>query len=558
MWGKSKALPKLAVVFALASIGAGAYVIKHRSSQVHFVNGLDELVHVTVDEHEMDLDRGQRVAQELSKGPHRVRVAFAGKDGKVIEEETIDVPGGYDCVLYNVAGAAPIFRQSVTYQASSGTDVKETFNIVGGPRFWTNNHTDYVFADPPKTISLSKGERQRVNWMVSLPAKADWIDTIIHLAKENQQPLAVEVASRIALLHPDRITHVSRVIYALGLAGLSEATGEVARKLIVAAPHSIEAHRFYQSALESEGKRDQLLSEYQRRLEADPQSPEALYLLLRILPHKDRLQRLEQAVQVFPEDAKLHYSLLVSMAQDHKTAGADKLMAKLKTMKFNDEYRSVLEEYQANLLVDSGQAQRALAAIDRKLASPLLVARLAKLVNPSAVSTDALASMKEPMRSAIANLFLDGAGVGQTSAALSEPFPKAFLRLAEAARQGRQATVAAFLNGKVEPGSISALGRGLLYPLAAALAKQGNSKEAETLVAAAGMPGIAQQAFLAIVLGGKNDPELEEADLDTRGALRLALAIHTDDKTKQKKLLAEAKRDEPIPGPIHLIADRWF
>ncbi len=557
---RSGVLPKLAVVFALASVGAAAYYVKHRSSTVHFVNGLDEPVHISVDELDFDLTRGQHVAHELAKGPHQVRVAFASKDpkdAKVIERETIDVPGGFDCAVYNVAGAAPLFRSSVTYTTST-IETKETFNIIGGSRFYTNDHTNYVFTDPPKTISLSKNERQRVNWMVSVPPNADWIDTIIELAKDKQQPLAVEVASRVALLHPDKLDHTSKVIYALGLAGLSDAIGEVARKLVAAAPQSIEAHRFYQSALESEGKRDQLIAEYQRRLESDPQNPEALYLLLRILPRKDRLQRLEQAVAAFPNDAKLHYSLLVSMADSHRLTGLEPLITKLKTMKLEDEYRRVLEESAANLRVEAGQADRALAEIDRKLAGPLLVARLQRLVDPKADVSGAVAGMNEPMRSAIANLYLDGAGASLSAANEPSPARQAFLRMTEAARRSRASTIAAFVNGKVEPTTVSALGRAFHWALLAALAKDGKRAAAEQLAAAAGMTGIDQRAFFAIVLEGKEHPELEEADLESRAALRLALAIHATDPAKQRQLLDAALRDEPIPGPVQLLAKRWF
>ncbi len=556
MASDSKTLPVIGVLFAVASIGAGGYYLAHRSATVHFINALDEPVHISVGELDFDLNKDQQTKQTLPKGPQRVRVAFAGKEGKLLEEATIDVPGGVDCAVYNVAGAAPLYRGSVTY-TSRGDSPKESFDVIGGQRFYWNDHTQYCFVDPPKTISLSKGSSQAVHHMVAVAPKADWIDTLILLAKHEQKPLAVEVATRVALLHPDKIDHVSRVIYGLGLAGLSEATPELARQLVTAAPHSIEAHRFYQSALESEGKRPELIAEYQRRLEADPTSPEALYLLLRVLPRRDRLPRLQQAVGVFPDDPKLHYSLLVSLGDEHKQDGADAVIAKLKTMKLDDAYRRVIEENSAQLAVEAGRGKQALASLDPKRVSPLFVARLQKLVDKQ-IAPGILDSIQDPMRSAYANLYLEGEGASITSAKEENPVRQQFLKLTEVVRQGRAATIAQYQAGKVDPGSLSALGTALVYPFAAALAKHGATKEAMDVVASVGLASIAQRSFMAIVLEGKDDPELEEADRDSRAALRLALAIHTTDKARQKQLIDGALRDEPIPGPIHLLAKSWF
>lgn len=556
MGEKQKLITTLAVIFAVVSLGVGGYIIKHRSSTVHFVNALDEPVHVTVAEHDFDLIHNQRVSKDLPKGPHQVRVAFAGKDGKVIEQEQIDVPGGYDAVVYNVAGAAPIYRASVTYTSSSIAPA-ETQEMVGGPRFWSNNHVNYVFTDPPKSIKLSKGSTRQVNYMVTLPEKLDWIDTIIALAKNKQEPLAVEVASRIALLHPDKIEHVSRVIYALGLAGLSGATAELAQKLIVAAPQSLEAHRFYQSALLGEGKRDKLIEEYQRRLEADSGSAEALYLLLRVLPKSARTPQIDKAVAAFPDDGKLRYLQILDKAESHDPKGIEELVKKLAGVKLDPQYMRVIAECAANLRVEAGDAKRALAELDRAHAGGLFTARVEKLVTGK-VPADELTSIGDPVRSALANVYLEGDGATQKSGAESEATKKAFLQFSEAVGRGRQAAINAFLNGKVEPGSVSVLGQAVAYPLAAALIKRGQTKPAEALVAGTGMTNIAQGALIAMVLEGKPTPELDETDMDRRAAIRLALAIHTDDKAKQKELLAAALKDEPIPGPVHLIAKTWF
>ena len=57
------------------------------------------------------------LVRRFAAGEYPLRVQAA--DGRVLDEDRIKVPGGYDLVAYNILGAAPLYKENVTYYANT-------------------------------------------------------------------------------------------------------------------------------------------------------------------------------------------------------------------------------------------------------------------------------------------------------------------------------------------------------------------------------------------------------------------------------------------------------
>jgi hypothetical protein len=86
----------------------------------------------------------------------RVHVRTWAPNGALIEEFDSSSPGNGARNVYNVGGASPL----LSWVAAYGTDKPSTPSVLGSAR-WSSTQADFVFTDPPRSVSSSTNHAMR-------------------------------------------------------------------------------------------------------------------------------------------------------------------------------------------------------------------------------------------------------------------------------------------------------------------------------------------------------------------------------------------------------------
>lgn len=124
------------------------------SSTVHTVNGLNVPVIVTMEGKKYQVSPRSTTKWDLDPSGD-VQVRTTTLDGRLIEEFEVAVGGGFSHSLYDVAHSTALVEWTAYYGPGAGGDSAD--RPVGAPRF-TDAPQHYVFVEPPRSISLKRGE----------------------------------------------------------------------------------------------------------------------------------------------------------------------------------------------------------------------------------------------------------------------------------------------------------------------------------------------------------------------------------------------------------------
>ncbi|HXU81898.1 MAG TPA: hypothetical protein VN914_10910, partial [Polyangia bacterium] len=311
-WRQAVAVGAAVVV---AMIGWAA-VESRGHSDVHFVNGLDVPVQIHAGKLDLKVGAGQRVMQRLATGEYTLQVK--GADGRVLDEDHIKVPGGYDLVVYNVLGAAPLYRQPVTYWAeSSGPPPKDDGvepELHVGKKLVTEKDVDYVFHEQPKTIEMSQGVRSVNRTRFDL-APGGWKLSVGYLLSKKRNPEAAALVERVLNTRPDDLSTLGMAMLVVQRTQGREAMVGFAERMAKQHPDAVEIHRLYQNEMIMSGKRDQIVEEYRARFAKQPESALAGYLAGRLEPPDGAIAAFRKLLEKFPDDPIILRGLAGSQLQ---------------------------------------------------------------------------------------------------------------------------------------------------------------------------------------------------------------------------------------------------
>jgi tetratricopeptide (TPR) repeat protein len=314
-------------VFALAAAVALliGFSVLHSStySDVRLVNGLDVAVEVTAgDVTETVPSRAWR-KREFPRGPGHI-VTRAG--GRTIEELDADVPGGKDCVVYNVLGAAPVYDAGVVYvrdrsAAPAGMEPPPYFDLAG-PSFVVRDGVDDAFTTPPSTVQFSQYDPPtRTRRHVDV-ADGGWRAAVGSALTRRDRARAAGIARRVAEAEPGDADATTYAAACLENAGDVPALVEFTEKALARDPSSLDAHRAYQTAMQDAGRLDEVRTKYRAAYDADRDSARAGYLYARIAPFDEGAQILERLVRLHPDDAVLRRALAWTYVHRRRFADA--------------------------------------------------------------------------------------------------------------------------------------------------------------------------------------------------------------------------------------------
>ena len=291
----------VASVFAAMGLGAFQAFYSSRHHEIHFVNGLPGAVHVIAGEEETDIPPHARQVLTLPVGPQAVRVTASGRD---VETGSVEVKAGSEVHVWNILGAAPVVRETVYYaqkNAKAPDAPPQSYcgvtNIVMPP-------ADYVFTDPPATLSMPETQQIAAKQAVLLaPGTLDWC--LGAFAKPGKAAAAEALAKGLVALD-DSVGSDLTAISVVRLASTPASALPFAKQALVRHPDAVDVHRVYQNIAQEAGQQTALLEEYRARRDSSPDSPDAAYLYARLLPRVGQMDDVRALLSRFPDHVPIN------------------------------------------------------------------------------------------------------------------------------------------------------------------------------------------------------------------------------------------------------------
>lgn len=553
LWNRAVALAIVSSVL----VGVGSTWRASRYHDVTVVNGLDQPVSFHVGPHVTNVEAGGRVTLTVGVGKQPVDVRRG--DGKSIETGTLDLSSGPDLVVWNVVGAAMVFKDVVVYGGGAGQAPES--EVACGRSALRLGEVHHAFTEPPKSISMKKG---------SGPVHRSYVDVapggaprcLAYLAERGDQGVAADLAVKLAEISDYDGDAVESAGALLVRGRGPEAAVEWTRKVATDRPHSLDAQRAYQNASIAAGRRASIVTEFAERRARDASSPDLVYLCARVAPREQAEPMVDEAVARFPEHVMLRRLHGYQRFRARRYADALASWAELERL----APKSALErlDLRVTSLAALGRASEALDAIDRaatgqpSLSLVTLYARVARLV-PGAKPERLLEK-----RTSGAEEYL----VTRVRAACALPLTDAQLAgindvdERDAVAIGRDAADPDRFMKRVEKATPSTLRQldvgtwALAY--AEALRRAPEGAAAKKIAAECGRGPQIAAAIARFVRTGVADDELDDLDLETLAALELArsrtAALSQTERAATRKA---AQRDAILPGAVKAAVDGW-
>jgi tetratricopeptide (TPR) repeat protein len=272
---------------------------------VHFVNALDIPVSVTVDGARLlPIPSGGRTSKGLVSGLHRVEVRTV--DGKPLEQGELYVQSNLDrAVVWNVLGAAPLYMQSYVYTRRARSSSRPLVTTYAGTRLVDQEHVDYLFATPPRSISTKGGGS--VTKVQLAEAPGGWRTSLTVLENEERYALLAKLGEALLQVDPTREEPFEAALKGWYHQEGPEAALAFLRRTMKAHPDLLPAHEKYQQFLQALGERERVRGFYAGLLEKAPASDSVVvqFLLAGVEPPAEALARLEKLVEQEPTRGRL-------------------------------------------------------------------------------------------------------------------------------------------------------------------------------------------------------------------------------------------------------------
>lgn len=302
----TQVLVVLAVVaVAVTLVSSGVALFRQNRVDVYFDNGLKTPVTITVAGESFPCPPGPPVRRSLRPGAHEVVVASPqGEVERVsarIEKQPLwDALFSPRFYVYNVRGAHIYRRATHTYSADPKLrNYQET--LIGFGSLVTESGVDYVFRQPPDTISSESKTDRKISFNVASDLDYNALATLRYGESKTKE---AERALRQAIgLEPCYVVARRNIVRVLQNEDrFEEATRETQSWIATCPGDAIEGHRAYQDVGIQRGDRAKLVLEYRDRLRLQPEVALNHYLFGRVLADPDlSMTEYREALRLDPE-----------------------------------------------------------------------------------------------------------------------------------------------------------------------------------------------------------------------------------------------------------------
>lgn len=161
--GIAPTIARLLVTGLIISFGI-LFSMNIGGSRIYIYNGLPQNVVVKIDDREIQVD-GESTTQIKLDHKDKVHIKTTTESGVIIEEFDGNMSSVSSKFIYNVAGAGVIYKWVAIYGGSFANDEPE---VLGNMR-WFKTNGDYIFEEPPSTMSLKAGQTSRKDVIAFYP-----------------------------------------------------------------------------------------------------------------------------------------------------------------------------------------------------------------------------------------------------------------------------------------------------------------------------------------------------------------------------------------------------
>jgi hypothetical protein len=372
-WGWSR-FWALAVVIA---VGVGAvragYSVGHH--ELHIVNAFDKPVQVQIGQQSATVPAHGRLPLTLPVGKYRGKALVAGTAAP-IDETDLDIVSNNSLLIWNLAGAAPVYVEPVIYSTDSAgkhAEIKPT--IYCGQRYLPMPHIDDEFSEPPKEVQMSEGEHEVRRTHVDVigagkngagPSKITSAVCFGWLASQGKLPQALEVQTAAARVDGWEAGIASNVL-AIQAAADPAVAAKLALEAAAAQPKDVDVQRSAQQARISAGQEAAVIAEAKQRAAANPDSELDQYLYARLLEGPEGLAAAEKLLKRFPKNVQLLRLAVYERAAAGNWADSDRAWQTLQEAKPEEAIGEL--EFDALDLVALGKAKDAEARVEKTFPS---------------------------------------------------------------------------------------------------------------------------------------------------------------------------------------------
>jgi hypothetical protein len=555
----------LGATLLTAAIGIGAVYRGCTYQDVLLVNGLEQPVEVEIDGKRNQVAPGSRVEVTLREGVHAVRVLSS--DGRLIDEEPIDVPATTDVVAYNIAGATLLYRETIEYRRSpsvSGSNDPGSVEIFAGVRFIARDRVNFVFEQPPQQISVKSGEsttRYRFDM-----AEGGWRTSAGYLESKNEIAKLARLYRAIAIITPGARDVVDRAGEMIELAEGSPAALRFLREMRDLRPDDPGIHMEYQYRMHRLGRGEEILAEYRALSEKNPGSPLHGVLLARAEPKDPAGARFAELAKSHPDNAQVLSSAAYHAFTTGDYAQSAELYARFEG---KPEYERSLPMH-VGALVALGKVQEAVDLAARYASAtavpgargPLLYALVARLpgASPPEPPMTFINRLSGPQNAADWKVFsaaIAGEPVSPSElAGIADPDLRQAIDIHIAA--ARDPAEAWKLCSQASPNVHRMMSPATAVLLAAEFSRAGDPELGAQLLERDVGQWIPTEAVFRFVRTGEKHPNFWRLDPELRAALAFVRARHLASRGEPfADLLAEAEREDLLKAVVSRARVSW-
>jgi hypothetical protein len=531
--------------FTLAAIGGifALFFLLNASSNVWFVNGLDVPVDVLVDGSKVPVAAGAKTDVRLRAGTRDVRVQ--SRSGELIDEGPFDVPGGFDVVVYNVLGAAPLYSAEVFYGDSYGTPPEPAF--FGGQRAVSRDNIDYVFTEPPSSISVKSGESRTRRRFDLVPG--GWLTTVSYLEQQKHQTIAAaELCRAISRAEPEDLKARAYARHFTQLALGTDGQLRFLRSEMERRPYDVDLQLSYASTMRLAGRSEEVRAAYRPRFEANPTSVALGSVLIRV-ERFDEVRKITEALLASDpksELARQNAAQLAFATEDWPRCA--EIYASLEGTAHHIDH---LEDH-AQALIAQKKTPEALGLVSRALASStppdlmtsVLYARIAALEGAGAPPVPPTVYLDQAMTKGGVETQLWvklQLGDGVSDSEIVQVKEDQLRRSLEIQRDAEKDPKKAWTSAAVaDSTAFNRLPATVALLLAAEFARAGDAELANRILVEHTEYGLPRSVLLDYALSGTDHPDLWRLDPEWRAALDLVRARRLEELGQPAKAAYEA------------------
>jgi len=298
-------------ILMLAVLGYLAIAWSAGQRTVHLVNGLKRAYTVSINGETIKLPANGWRKHQITEGTLTVTVHDSDlgiADATLhIETPMLMRPFINAAFVINPDRVAILVEETIVYGNATLSEDENIYRMHGGELLYRFDALDYVLEPFPKSLQLSSNADGAIRHRVGRPSSDLTSYQQIAIFREQMGPDAVaEMLQRRLMYDPEQTEDMELLGSFLPL----DEYEQLLRSRLPDRPVRMEWHRVYQTLAQRQQPTDQLVAEYRKLLEAEPNDHVLMYLLGRLLEDPQEAEAMFMRSVEPPQPCSYSYNAL--------------------------------------------------------------------------------------------------------------------------------------------------------------------------------------------------------------------------------------------------------